>query len=139
MKIKHAKTSSQPDSTNPNLVNASDWNADHKVVEDLNALTIAAGVVNIDCAGPDFRTLLMTAPVTSITFSNLPAAGEGRSIVIRILQDATGGRTMTLPASFKPMGASDLVIQAGANAYTLLTLMTFDQGVRWEYAMCAGG
>lgn len=139
MKIKHAKTSSQPDSTNPNLVNASDWNADHKVVEDLNALTIAAGVVNIDCAGSDFRTLLLTASVTSITFSNLPGAGEGRSIVVRILQDSTGGRTIALPASFKPMGSSDLAIQSGANAYTLLTLLTFDQGARWEYAMCAGG
>jgi hypothetical protein len=138
MKIKHAKQSLQPDSSNPNLVNASDWNADHVVVEDVMPLAIVSGVVTIDCKAGDFRTLAMTANVTSILFTNLPAANEGRSIVIRIQQDSTGARTMALPSSFKPMGASDIAIQSAASAITILTLLTFDQGARWEFGMCAG-
>ena len=101
----------------------------------VTALSISAGVVNIDCALGDFFTLSLTANVTSITFSNLPAAGKGASIAVRIRQDATGSRTVALPASFKVTGGSDTAVQSAANAYTLLTLTTFDQGTRWEYAM----
>ncbi|MDN4590246.1 hypothetical protein DBA29_17285 [Xenophilus aerolatus] len=139
MKVKHKFESTQPDDPDyPELVNASNWNEDHDVVEDVSALAIASGVVDIDCEGGDFRTLLLTANVTGITFSNLPAPGEGRSIAIRIKQDSTGGRTVALPSSFKKMGASEAAVQSAANAITILTLMTFDQGVRWEYSMCAG-
>jgi hypothetical protein len=42
---------------------------------------------------------------------------------------------VALPASFKVTGGSDTAVQSAANAYTLLTLTTFDQGTRWEYAM----
>lgn len=138
MKINHKKVSTQPDDSNPDLVQASDWNDDHDVVEDLSALAIASGVVDIDCKGGDFRTLLLTANVTEITFSNLPGTGEGRAIAIRIKQDATGGRTVALPSSFKKMGSSDTAVQSAANAITILSIMTFDQGTRWEYSMCAG-
>lgn len=101
----------------------------------VTVLSIASGVVNIDCALGDFFTLSLTANVTSITFSNLPAAGKGASLAVRIRQDATGSRTVALPASFKATGGSDTAVQAAANAYTLLTITTFDQGTRWEYAM----
>ena len=38
----------------------------------------------------------------------------------------------------RPTG-SDTAVQSAANAWTLLTLTTFDQGTRWEYTMRAGG
>lgn len=101
----------------------------------LTALTIAAGVVNVDLALGSYFTLALTAPVTSITFSNLPPTGHGRSIAIRVQQDATGSRTMSLPASFKPTVGSDTSVQSPANSYTLLIATTFDQGGRWEYSM----
>lgn len=101
----------------------------------VNALTIASGVVNIDLALGDYFTLVLTANVTSITFSNLPAAGQAKAIAVRIKQDATGGRTLALPASFKATGGSDTAVASAADAYTLLTAMTFDQGARWAYAM----
>ena len=138
MKAKHSKVSTLPDTSNPTLVQPSDWNADHRVVEEAGVLSITSGAVTIDCNGGDFRTLLLTADVTSIAFANLPAAGEGKTIAIRIKQDATGGRTLALPSSFKKMGGSDTLVQPAADAVTILTLMTFDQGVRWEYSMCAG-
>lgn len=101
----------------------------------VTALSIASGAVNIDCSLGDYFTLALTANVTSITFSNLPAAGKGASLAIRIQQDGTGSRTVALPASFKATGGSDTDVASAANAYTLLTLTTFDQGTRWEYAM----
>lgn len=139
MRVLHAFESEKEDNLDrPDLIQPSHWNEAHVVVEDAAALSIASGVVNIDCKGGDFRTLLLDANVTSITFSNLPAAGEGRSLAIRIKQDATGGRTVALPSSFKKLGNSDTAVQSAANAITVLTLMTFDQGTRWEYSMCAG-
>jgi hypothetical protein len=105
----------------------------------VTALTISAGVVNIDCNAGDFFTLELTANVTSITFTNLPTSGKGASLAIRVRQDATGGRTVALPASFKPTAGSDTAVQSAANAWTLITITTFDQGTRWEYTMRAGG
>jgi lysophospholipase L1-like esterase len=101
------------------------------------ALSITSGVVNIDLSLGDLFTLALTANVTSITFSNLPASGRARSISVRMKQDATGSRTVALPSSLKVISGSDTAVQAAANAYTLLTMTTFDQGTRWEYAMKA--
>jgi hypothetical protein len=103
--------------------------------EAVTALSIASGVVNIDCSLGKHFTLALTANVTSITFSNLPASGEAGEIAIRMRQDGTGSWTVALPSSFKATGGSDTAVQSAANAYTLLTAITFDQGTRWEYAM----
>ncbi len=138
MKVKHAFASVMPDDGMTGAVQPSHWNADHAVLEDSAALVPASGELTIDCNGPDFRKVDLTANIASIVFTNLPASGYGRTISIRFKQDATGSRTVALPASFKKMGASDTAVQSAANAYTLLTIMTFDQGTRWEYAMCAG-
>lgn len=104
----------------------------------VTALSIASGVVTIDYALGDYFTLSLTANVTSITFSNLPGSGKGASIAIRLRQDATGSRTVTLPASFKAITGSDTSVQSAANAYTVLHIETFDNGTRWEYTMKAG-
>lgn len=107
----------------------------------VSSLVPSAGVVNIDCSLGDYFDLAASdfgANVTSVTFSNLPASPIGRTLIARIKQDATGGRTFALPASFKPLGGSDTAIQAGANAVTVIALTTFDQGTTWNYAMQAG-
>lgn len=103
----------------------------------VNALTIASpsGVVNIDLSLGTLFTLALTANVTDITFSGLPGAGNGKTIAIRMRQDATGGRTVALPTSFKAISGSDGAVQPAANAYTMMTLTTFDNGTRWEYSM----
>lgn len=101
----------------------------------VTALSIASGVVNIDLSLGNLFTLALTANITSITFSNVPASGRGTSISVRIRQDATGGRTVTLPSSFKAISGSDSAVQTAANAYTVLNFTTYDQGTRWEYVM----
>jgi hypothetical protein len=99
----------------------------------VTGLTISSGVVNIDCSLGDFFTLALTANVTSMTFTNLPASGKAVSVAIRAQQDGTGGRTVALPTAFKATTGSDTAVQSAANARTLVTLTTFDQGARWEY------
>lgn len=98
-----------------------------------------SGHVSIDCSLGNYFTLALTSNVTDISFTNLPAAGTGQSIMLRMKQDATGSRTVALPSSFKAIDGSDTAVQATANAYTVLAMTTFDQGTRWEYVMRAGG
>lgn len=105
---------------------------------DVTALSISAGVVDIDLSLGDYFTLSQTANVTSVTFSNPPTSPTGRTIGIRLKQDGTGSRTFALPASFKAIVGSDTAVQSAANAYTMLIATSFDQGTRWEYSMKAG-
>lgn len=111
------------------------WIASKGFGSAVNVLTIASGVVNIDCSLGDYFTLALTANVTSITFSNLPAPGNGRSIAVRMRQDSTGSRTVALPLSLKAITGSDVAVQSTANAYTMLIITSFDQGTRWDYSM----
>jgi hypothetical protein len=113
------------------------WLSTRAIGSAVNALSIAAGTVTIDLALGDYFTLALTANVTSIVFTNLPVSGVGRTIMIRFQQDGTGGRTVTLPSSFKGVTGSDAAVQGGANARTILALTSFDQGTRWEYSMKA--
>jgi hypothetical protein len=101
----------------------------------VTALTIASGVVNVDCSLGDYFTLMLSANVTSVTFSNVPAAGIGRTLCIDVTEDATGGWTLALPASFKAIGNSDTAIQTAANAKTRIIPSTTDGGTTWPYAM----
>lgn len=103
----------------------------------VTALSISSGVVNIDYSLGDYFTLSLTSNVTSITFSNLPGSGKGASLALLIKQDATGGRTVALPSSFKQITGSDSSVQSSANAYTRLHITTNDNGTRWGYSMKA--
>lgn len=99
------------------------------------ALAIASGVVNVDCALGDYFTLSLTANITSITFTNAPASGTGRALCIDLVQDATGGRTVALPSSFKAIGNSDTAVQSAASAKTRLIISTINGGTTWPYSM----
>lgn len=67
----------------------------------------------------------MTANVTSVTITN-PHAGQ--TISIRVVQDATGSRTVATPAGAKILGS----VGATASAASILTLTYSSQGARWE-------
>lgn len=98
----------------------------------VNALSIASGVVAIDCALGDYFPLAATAAMTSFTFSNLPASGKAQTIMLRITQDATGSRVATWPSSFKWAGGTAGVLSTAANSVDVLALTTFDQGTTWN-------
>lgn len=104
--------------------------------DSVTAATISSGTVTLDCNGGRARnfTIALTANAT-LAVSNLAPAGRVTEFEVQITQDATGGRTLTLPASFKAMGGSDTAISAAANSVTILSAKTFDAGTTWRYAM----
>lgn len=101
----------------------------------VNALTNSSGTVTVDCSlGRDF-TITLAANVTTLSLTNLAGAGFATEIEIEIKQNGTGGFTFALPASFKALGGSDTAIASAANAVTVLSAKTFDNGTTWRYAM----
>lgn len=101
----------------------------------VSALSNVAGTVTVDCSLGEKFTLTLGANVTTLTLTNLMGAGVATEVEIEIKQDATGGRTFALPASFKALGGSDTAIALAANAVTVLSAVTFDNGTTWRYAM----
>jgi len=97
----------------------------------VSALSVSAGVCNIDCSLGDYFTLAPTANITSITFSNLPAAGHAMTLMIRFTQDSTA-RTVAWPSSFKWAGGSAGAVSTGSGAKDVIALTTFDQGTTWN-------
>lgn len=101
----------------------------------VSTLTNSSGTVTVDCSlGKSFQ-LTLAANVTTLTLSNLAGAGKATEIEIEFKQNGTGGFTVALPASFKALGGSDTAVALAANAVTVLSAKTFDNGTTWRYAM----
>lgn len=107
------------------------------LTEAVSALTISSGAITLDIAGKSRAsfTVSLTANVTTVNLSNLAGAGLVTEFDLEIKQDGTGGRTFALPAAFKALGGSDTAIASAANAVTVLSAKTFDNGTSWRYAM----
>lgn len=98
----------------------------------VTALTSSAGVLNIDCSLGDYFTITLTENVTSITFSNLPSAGYGQTIMLWITQHASSAKTMTFPSSFDWEGGTVGVISTTLSARDTLALSTLNAGTNWD-------
>lgn len=100
------------------------------------AVSIVSGAATVDCGAGLAKnfTLSMTTNAT-LAVSNLAGAGKISEFELQITQDATGSRTLTLPAAFRALGGSDTAISAVANSVTILSAKTFDNGTTWRYAM----
>lgn len=100
--------------------------------ERVNALTITAGAITIDLSLGNYFTLSLTANITSITFTNVPAAARAETVVIRMSQDVTGGRTVAgWPATVRWSGGA-FTPTSTASATDMLSLSTFDQGTTYQ-------
>lgn len=97
----------------------------------------ASGTVTLNFASKSryAGAITLTANVTTIAFSNLPGSGKFAEYELHITQDGTGSRTFAIPASHKALGGSDTAIASAANAVTVLTASTVDNGTTWRYAM----
>lgn len=79
-----------------------------------------------DCAtGNVFEPAALTGNVTAITMSNVVG---GQTVQIRFLQDATGGRTVTVPAGAKIDGTQN----TDANRVSWLIMTYSARATRWE-------
>ncbi len=92
-----------------------------KVRESWQSVTISSGAVTFDLSQANNFNVTLNANITSITFSNIPATGNGTPIVIELTQDATGGRTVAgWPAAVKWPGGSAPTVTAAANAVDVI-------------------
>lgn len=103
---------------------------------EVHAVVLSSGVATVDCGHGLHRnhTLTLTGNAT-LALSNLAPTGYATEGEIRIVQDATGGRTLVFPASFKPLGGSDTAVKSAAGGVTILSYKTFNGGMTFEYAM----
>lgn len=88
------------------------------------ALSIASGVVAIDCSLSNKYTLTLTEDVTSVTFSNLVS---GTNFDLEVKQDGVGGWTVAgWAAAFTWVGGVAPTISAAAGAIDVMSFSSFD-------------
>lgn len=102
--------------------------------EVITALTSGA-TVTMDCSLGKSFTITLAHNVGTLTLSNLNGSGIATEFEWEVKQDATGGRTLALPAAFKLIGGSDAAIASAANAVTMISGKTFDNGTTWRVAI----
>jgi hypothetical protein len=87
-----------------------------------NDVSATGATTTVDMASSNFHIVTMSAS-TTFSLSNL-ASSIASSGVIVIKQDATGGRTFTLPSVCKtPVGGASIVQTTAANTTSILSYM----------------
>ena len=99
--------------------------SEHKIV---NVLT--TGTVTLDLSTSNVFQNTLTGN-TTFAFSNPPANTKVFSFTIIVTQDATGGRTITWPASKKFAGGVSPPPTTAANAVDVWSVMTYDGGTSY--------
>ncbi len=103
---------------------------------ELNTAATAVASTTIDCSVGNIFTVTMSASITTLAFSNVPASGRAYSLTLILAQDATGGRSITWPAAVKwPSGTAPTL--SAANKVDIVTLVTTNGGTTW-YGLVSG-
>jgi len=97
------------------------------------AVTYAA-TTTINCQLSNSFRVVLTGNVTFV-FSN---PQDGQSINVRIIQDATGSRIVTWPASFRWQGGSVPVLSTAANAADFLAAEYDATDATWVASLLKG-
>jgi len=74
--------------------------------------------------------LTLTGNIT-VTFPTTATVGTRTDVDVVCIQDATGSRTLTLPASAKKPGGTAATLTTAAASVDYLKFSTFDGGVTW--------
>jgi len=108
-------------------------NGDTPNIAKINAfhsLVVASGTVTIDTTGfPLYNGKLVLTENATLTFTGVNSGDYGTIIID---QDATGGRTLSLPANSKVINGS-FDIATAANARTILTYLYDGTDFNWNY------
>ena len=90
---------------------------------DITAVSASGASTAIDFGASNHHKVTMSAN-TTFSFSNKSAGQQG---VIFVVQDATGGRSFTLPSEAKtPKGGASIVQETGANEVSILSYIVMD-------------
>jgi len=93
----------------------------------ITALGNRTGAVSIDLSAADVYTLTAIGNIT-FSFANSPTSVYAGQVTVTVVQDATGGRTITWPASAKFDGGTSPPATTTANAKDVWTVWTYDGG-----------
>ncbi len=101
---------------------------DYSEVVAVNAT--ATGAVTLDLENGNYHKCTLTGNVT-FTFSNPSASGTACNLTVKCIQDGTGSRTITWPASVDWAGGTAPAESTGANDVDMFTFVTDDGGTTW--------
>lgn len=100
------------------------------------APTIASGVLALNCASGNVFHVSLSAAITSITFSNIPASGTAYGLTLAFTADGTA-RAVTWPAAVKWSGGTAPTLTSTNAKVDIFVLTTWDGGTTW-YSMVGG-
>lgn len=98
--------------------------------ESISGIT-ASSTTTIDCSTGNNFDIALSASIASLLFTNIPVARRMYFCTLILIQDATGSRTITWPASIRWQAGSAPVLTTAANKIDMVTLVTYDGGVGW--------
>lgn len=99
--------------------------------EPVITLTSSGGVLTIDLGAARRFEVTLTENITSVVFTNAPAAGFGASFLLWITQHASAAKTFAMPDAFDWDGGTVGVISTALGAVDLLGLSTRN-GTTWD-------
>lgn len=100
--------------------------------EKINALGNVTGAVTADIELGNHHSMTLTGNVT-LTVSNPSPTVNFCPLVLYVTQDATGGRVVTFPASFKnTSGTTFSIVGTTASKMTEVFAYTLDAGTTWR-------
>ena len=103
--------------------------------EFLSNTTVSTAATTLDLSTSNFFNLTMTSS-TTFTFSNAPS-GRAFYFTIVATQDATGGRTITWPATAKYAGGIAPPQTTTANAVDVWNVLTYNGGTSYIISLSA--
>lgn len=95
----------------------------------------ATASTTLNCTAGNNFNLTLSASITTLTFSNVPAAGRVYNMTLFINQG--GSFTITWPAAVKWAGGTAPTLTTTSGKVDIVTLVTHDGGTNW-YGFIAG-
>ena len=113
--------------TTPNTAAFTTATINNRIVETVNALGSVGSTATIDWSAGDVQTLTLTNNCT-LSFTNPPSSGKVQNLTLVVIQDGTGGRTLTYPSSVRWSYAQAPVLTTNATYRDVLSFITYDGG-----------
>lgn len=122
-----------PDSMTGQVAELLDHSDDHAIIvaSPVETVEVVASSGSALTLADVFDATMHDVTLTANCTFTFPDAGAGKSFSVRLVQDGTGSRTVTWPASVKWDGGAAPTLSTAADAVDTFWFICFD-GTRWE-------
>jgi VCBS repeat-containing protein len=90
----------------------------------------SGGSITLNYAAGPLQQITLTESITTVNFTNVPAAGKVGSLTLLVIQGA-GSYTITWPGSFNWGDAGAPALPTANGFWTMISLLTVDGGTYW--------